>query len=307
MPTQSGRYVAAAVNFRSAFCRPRENVERIVSFIDEAVRQRPATRLAVFPECATTGLPGSAADRPGSEIAQRFVEVAELVPGYTSATLGGAARRHGLYVAAGFVERDSRRNGVIYNSSLLIGPTGDVVAVHRKVHTGGIFTPGNEIRVVHTAIGRLGLSICYDLWFPEFLRLQVLQGCQVHINLTANQPIFAIGSTYFPVVRAAESGVYVVSANRVGDDRPAGGLEYMGASSVVAPMGEVLSVAGRANEEIIYGDIDLARIDQTQAMLPTLRSRRTDLYDIVAHERAAAADGISRSPGQPANRAPMDH
>jgi predicted amidohydrolase len=81
----------------------------------------------------------------------------------------------------------------------------------------------------------------------------------------------------------------------------------MGASSVVAPMGEVLSVAGREEEEIIYGDIDLARINHTQAMLPTLRSRRTDLYDVVAHERAAAADDSSRTPGQLANRAPMDH
>ena len=275
-------FVAAAVNFGTTFLRPRENVDRMVGLIAQAAREEPRTRLIVFPECATVGLPGPGAQERGSDLRQRFVQVAERVPGPTGEAFGKAARRHGLYAATGFVEADPVLDGVIYNSSLLLGPDGEVVAVHRKVHTNGIFKAGDEIRVYATALGIVGLSICYDLWFPEFLRLQALAGCQVHINMTANQPIFGIGSTYVPIVRAAECALYIVSSNRVGDDRPDGGLAYMGASSVIAPLGEVLAMGSHDREEIVYGEIDLARIAKTRMFLPTYNSRRTDLYDVTA-------------------------
>ncbi len=273
-------FVAAAVNFGTTFLRPKENVDRIVGLIAQAAREEPRTRLVVFPECATTGLPGPGADDRDSNLRQRFLEVAERVPGPTSEALGEAARRNKVYVAVGFVEADAVLDGAIYNSSLLVGPDGEIVAVHRKVHTGGIFKAGNEIRVYPTDLGVVGLSICYDLWFPEFLRLQALAGCQVHVNLTANQPIFGIGSTHVPIVRAAECALYIVSSNRVGDDRPGGGLAYMGASSIIAPLGEVLAMASRDREEIVFGEIDLARIAKTRMFLPTYNSRRADLYAV---------------------------
>jgi predicted amidohydrolase len=278
----SPSFVAAAVNFSTAFLKPQENVGRMAVLVDQAVRDEPRTRLVVFPECATTGLPGAGAGDRGSDLRQRFLRVAERVPGLTSETLGRAARRSKVYVAAGFVEADPVLDGVIYNSSVLLGPDGEVVAVHRKVHSGGIFKDGEDIRVYSTELGIVGLSICYDLWFPEFLRLQALAGCQVHINLTANQPIFGIGSTHVPIVRAAECALYIVSSNRVGDDRSEGGMAYMGASSVIAPLGEVLAMASRDKEEIVYGEIDLGRVAKTRMFLPTYNSRRTDLYDVVS-------------------------
>lgn len=274
-------YMAAAVNFRSEFCQPRINTARIAEFVARAVERDPRTRLVAFPECATTGLPGPGSADRESQLRLRFLAAAERIPGPTSAILGETARRHKVFVAVGFVEADPVVDGVIYNSSMLLGPDGEIVATHRKVHTGGIFKAGDEIRVHDTAIGRVGLSICYDLWFPEYLRLQALAGCQVHINLTANQPIFSIGSTHIPIVRAAECALYIVSSNRVGDDRPEGGLAYMGASSIVAPLGQVLAMAGTEEEEIALGEIDLSRVAATRMFLPTYHSRRTDLYDVV--------------------------
>jgi predicted amidohydrolase len=289
-------YVAAAVNFKSTFCQPEENARRMVDWVDRAVHEEPRTRLIVFPECATTGLPGPGISARDSNLRLRFLEVAERVPGGTSEHLGEAARRHQVYIAAGFVELDDLIAGTLYNSSMLLGPDGGVAAIHRKVHTDGIFTPGDRIVVHETELGRVGLSICYDLWFPEFLRLQVLQGCQVHINLTANQPVFGIGSTHVPIVRAAENGVYVVSANRVGDERSEGGMRYMGASSVVAPLGEVLAMGDQEREELVMGEIDLDRVARTRLFLPVLQSRRTDLYEVVAAQRlgpVASADAPS--------------
>jgi deaminated glutathione amidase len=139
------------------------------------------------------------------------------------------------------------------------------------------------VEVHDTAIGKLGLSICYDLWFPEFMRIQVRNGCEVHVNMTANQPIFGIGSTHVPIVRAVENGVFVVSCNMIGDQRPDGGKAFMGGSSIISPFGEVIAAAGQVGEEIIYGEIDLRRIAKTRTLLCTIKDMRTDVYDVVYH------------------------
>ncbi len=269
----------------------------MIDFVDKAMSVEPATRLIVFPECATTGLPAAAsADASASaisedcdsELQRRFLEIADQVPGHTSERLGGVARGRNVYIATGFVEANRDNTAIIYNSSMLLGPDGEVVAIHRKVHTEWIFARGDDIGVYETAIGRIGLSICYDLWFPEFLRLQAIAGCQVHVNMTANQPAFSIGSTHFPVVRAAENSVYLISANRVGDDRPNGGLAYMGASTIVGPHGNTLAMGEREIEQIVYGRIALGG---EKASPSPIRDRRTDLYEIIASSRHSQTVG----------------
>jgi predicted amidohydrolase len=98
--------------------------------------------------------------------------------------------------------------------------------------------------------------------------------------MTANQPIFAIGSTHVPIVRAAENEIFVVSANLIGDHRPQGGRQYMGASSVISPFGEVIAIAGQEHEETILGEIDLHRILKTRALFSTIKDIRTDIYEV---------------------------
>jgi len=248
--------------------------------VEEAMSQEKDTRLIVFPETATMGLPGRPKSHNEHWKLESYLEKAESVPGPTSITLGKMAKAYGVYIATGFVEADPVLKGVIYNSSLLIAPDGEIAAVHRKVQSGGVFRSGSAVEVHDTAIGKIGLSICYDLWFPEFLRIQTRQGCEVHINMTANQPIFGIGSTHVPIVRAVESGVFIVSANLIGDHRPQGGLQYMGASSIISPFGEVIAMAGQEDEETIFGEIDLHKILKTRALISTIKDIRTDVYEV---------------------------
>lgn len=278
------KYVAAICQFASVYGDLETNLERMCQQAEEALKAEKATRLVVFPETATMGMPATPRTHDEYWKMESYVETAEEVPGPTSSALGKLAKAYGAYIAAGFVEKDPLMNGVIYNSSLLLGPDGDVVAVHRKVQSGGLYKCGSRIDVHETAIGKVGLSICYDLWFPEFMRIQVRRGCEVHINMTANQPIFAIGSTHVPIVRAVENGIFVLSSNMIGDQRQDGGRQFMGASSIVSPFGEVIAMAGQEEEETIYGEIDLQQISKTRTLISTVKDIRSDLYEVVYRE-----------------------
>ena len=283
-------YVAALCQFTPKYLDRTGNLERMCEMADAAALQEPSTRLVVFPETATVGLPATLPSHDQHWKLESYLLAADPVPGATSRALGKVAKAHKLYIASGFVEADPKLKGLIYNSSLLIGPDGEIVAVHRKVQSGGVFKEGSRIDVFDTALGRVGLSICYDLWFPEFLRIQVWNGCEVHVNMTANQPIFGIGSTHVPIVRAVESGIYVVSANLIADHRKEGGLQYMGASSVVDPFGVVVARASQDHEETIFGQIDLKKIIQARALISPLKDVRMDVY--------AATDGERKRLGQ---------
>jgi len=274
------KYVAAVCQFTPSYCDLEASLERMCHRVEEVMRQEKDTRLVVFPETATMGLPGLPKSHDQHWKLEAYLEKAESVPGPTSIALGRMAKAYDTYIATGFIEADPVLRGVIYNSSLLIGPNGEIAAVHRKVQSGGAFRCGSSIEIHDTAIGKIGLSICYDLWFPEFLRIQTLQGCEVHVNMTGNQPVFAIGSTHVPIVRAVESGIFVISANLFADHRSQGGRQYMGASSIISPFGKVIAMAGQENEETIFGEIDLCEILRARALVSPVKDIRADMYEV---------------------------
>lgn len=277
------KYMVAICQFYAKYGDLETNLERMCQQAETALKQVNDVHLIVFPETATVSLPQMPQSHDQYWKLESYVMQAETIDGPTSTALGKIAKVHQAYIATGFVEKDPNMTGVIYNSSMLIGPDGEIVATHRKVQSGGVFKSGSQVEVHDTAIGKLGMSICYDLWFPEFMRIQVRNGCEVHINMTANQPIFSIGSTHVPIVRAVESGVFVLSANLVGDDRPNGGKAHMGSSSIINPFGEVIAMAGQQEEEIIFGEIDLAQIARTRTLISTIKDIRSDVYEVIYH------------------------
>ncbi len=251
--------------------------------IEEAVQANRDVRLIVFPEAATVGLPGVPSSLDERWKLEACLAHSERMPGPTSSAIGRLAKAYGVHVATGFLEADTHVTDVVYNSAVLIGTEGEVVAVHRKVQSGGVFKPGSSVQVHDTALGKLGLSICYDQLFPEFVRIQALRGCEVHVNMTANQPLRALSSTVVPIVRAYENTIFVVSANLFADHRSKGGLRYMGGSSIVTPFGEVIARASQEREETIFGEIDLHEILRARAIVSPLKDIRTDVYQVTYH------------------------
>jgi len=200
-----------------------------------------------------------------------------------------AAKKQETYILAGSIPE--KHDGKTYNSSFFINPDGEIIGVHRKIHLFDIDVPdaisfkesqtltaGNNVTVIDTELGKIGICICYDIRFPELLRLMALEGAELIIvpgafNMTTGpahwKPLIK--------VRAVDNQVYVAAASPARDNK-ASYVAY-GHSMVADPWGKVISEAG-AGEEILYVTIDLSSIEKVRYELPLLKNRRTDIYQL---------------------------
>ena len=215
--------------------------------------------------------------------------VAEVVASGDGPTLESWTRwcrEFGLHLVGGFVER---LGDVLFNAAVLVGPDG-IIGGYRKSHLWGIdrdlYEPGDlGFPVYDTAIGRIGILICYDAWFPECMRLQALQGADV-VCMPANWVPVPTQASGVPVLAnqlcmtAAHTNlVYVAAASRVGDER---GQAFIGRSIIVDHTGAPLAgPASGTDEEVISARIDPFGSRSARRGNPfnqPLRDRRIDLY-----------------------------
>jgi predicted amidohydrolase len=192
--------------------------------------------LIVFPELITSGY----------ELGLRFTELAQRVPGPTVNLIAQRANEYGVYIVFGMVTKE-RVESVLYNSSILVGPEGELLEVYNKIHLRGeermAFREGFKLPVIETEVGSIGMMIGYDLAFPEVARSLVLDGADL-LCVSANWEAPGIDEwkTYLRA-RAYENAVFVVGANRVGEDVT---LTFGGESMIVGPRGQIF--ASLANE-----------------------------------------------------------
>ncbi|HBV98132.1 MAG: carbon-nitrogen hydrolase [Peptococcaceae bacterium BICA1-7] len=223
-------------------------------------------------------------------VAGAFPEYAEVYPGgETFRMLSTAARENKVYLVGGSVpERDGE---TVYNSSFVIGPGGDLLGRHRKVHLFDVDLPGGvkvkesstlgagrDITIVKTELCAIGVAICYDIRFPELIRLMATGGAEVIVIPAAFN--MTTGPAHWDMLhrcRAVDNQLYVIAASPARDAR-APYVAY-GHSMMVDPWGEIVARAGE-EEEIILGDIDPGKIERVRRELPLLRHRRTDLYKL---------------------------
>ncbi len=217
----------------------KSNVDKCVSFVERCVEATGA-ELVVLPESASTGF------TPGVEPEELWGLVDE-VPGSVTAPIQEVAARLGVHVVFGTYERGPAPDSV-YNAAALIGPRGDVLATYRKTHLfcgegrdgGGWVTPGDGAVVVRTALGSIGLMICFDGDYPELARVTAIRGAEVICRPSAllrSADIWELTNR----ARAYDNHVFVVGANATGAD-PAGVL-YFGNSMIVTPIAEVVALA----------------------------------------------------------------
>jgi len=226
-------------------------------------------------------------------------DLAEPVPGPSTEALGRAAQRAGAVVIAPLFER--RAAGLYHNSAAVIDADGRLIGVYRKMHIPDdpayyekfYFTPGDlGFRAFDTRVGRIGTLVCWDQWYPEGARLTALQGANVLFYPTAigwhPAEKDSHGKEQLDAWRtiqrshAIANGCYVAAVNRVGRERPQGaatdGLEFWGSSFVADPFGTVVAEAPTDRETIVFGEVDLARIEEVRRGWPFLRDRRIDAY-----------------------------
>jgi predicted amidohydrolase len=219
---------------------------------------------------------------------KRHAEVAEPIPGETSELLGRLASRYRFWLVAGSYLEAVEGTERFYNTSLALSPDGEIVARYRKLHLFDIevdgktyqesatVAPGAETVVTQLGRATVGLSICYDLRFPELYRRLAAQGARL-VTVPAAFTM-ETGKDHWEVLlraRAIENQVYVLAAAQCGPHPPTN--VCYGNAMVVDPWGVVLARAGY-REGVVVADLDFGEQERVRQSLPALRHRREDLF-----------------------------
>jgi len=255
------------------------NVERALALLEDAIA-RGATYIQL-PEYF---------NYYGS--ASRYEQVAELIPGPLTRRLGELALAHRVTIHVGSMLERSRDATQFFNTSVVIGRDGEVRATYRKVHLFDIEVPGEVSYRESRAIGAgrelvtveleeftLGLSICFDVRFPELYRTLALRGATVLAIPSAFNA--RTGRAHWEVLvraRAIENLCFVIAAAQAGTT--AQGLASYGHAMIVDPWGEVLATSDAAGEDVVVASIDLGEVARRRAQIATLELRRPDLYGL---------------------------
>lgn len=215
---------------------------------------------------------------------------AQDIPGPTTRRLAELARAHHIYLHAGSMLERSTQAGKSYNTSVLVGPDGTLLAVYRKVHLFDIDVPGEvaERESDTIASGRrlvlaplptltIGLSVCFDLRFPEMYRALAAAGADVFTLPAAfTVPTGRVHWETLVRARAIENHAFVIAAGQAGTT-PEGVASY-GHSLIVGPWGEVLAAAQTDGEEVLVTEIDLSDVTRRRRQIPVHAMRRPDVY-----------------------------
>lgn len=268
------------------------NIDKWLGYLDRAADA--GAQLVVFPELALSGY----------ACGDRFFEMAEPVPGPSTGRLAAEARKRGLHLIWGMPERGLP--GVVYNAAVLVGPDG-LIGVWRKHTLPGhatdqaesgafpdrrFFRAGARSPVFDTAIGRIGMMVCYDIFFPEIARLLTLQGADLLVGISGSpsfeRPIFE------PLVqaRAMENTVWFAYCNLAGSEAD---IDYWGGSRLIGPGDVATKVPGApvvcqapyGDEALVCGTVDYAQTQRFRPLFPVLRDLRADMYKQLADATTA--------------------
>lgn len=224
-------------------------------------------------------------------------DLAEPIPGPSTERLGKLAKQHGVVLVSSLFER--RAAGLHHNTAVVFEKDGSTLGKYRKMHIPDdpgfyekfYFTPGDlGFKPIDTSVGRLGVLVCWDQWYPEAARLMALAGAELLLYPTAigwdpddaqdekNRQRDAWILSHRG--HAVANGLPVLSCNRVGHEASpldASGIQFWGNSHVLGPQGEFVAEAG-GEPEILSAEIDLARSEHVRRIWPFLRDRRIDAY-----------------------------
>ena len=248
-----------------------ENLRRFEQATLKAKQQ--GADLVVFPELSLTGY----------VVRDQIYELAETVPGPAIQRMENLAKNTGLHIIFGMPELSEKARATIYNTAVFIGPDG-LIGKYRKMYlpTHSVFEEkrhfrsGNQIAVFDTPLGKIGLCICYDIFFPEVARMVRLQGAELIVCISASP---AVRRSYFEILtaaRAIENTAFLAYVNLVGVED---GLQFWGGSRLVSPTGDLLAKAKYDEEDFVLCDVRYSDLRSAEAFIPTLRDLRPELFD----------------------------
>jgi len=229
--------------------------------------------LVIFPELSVTGY----------TVRDQLYELAEPVPGPSTQAMVNVAKKTRTHIIFGLPELSEKTQATLYNASVLVGPKGFIgkyrkmyLPTHSVFEEKRYFRPGYEAATFATELGKIGLIICYDLFFPEVTRLTRLQGAQLIVCISASPAVRRAFFETLTVARAIENTAFLAYVNLVGIED---GLQFWGGSRLVGPQGRIIAKAEYDKEDLIIADIDYADLRPVETFVPALRDLRPELFD----------------------------
>lgn len=247
------------------------NLRKIELAASKAVKQE--ADLLILPELSLTGY----------VVRDQIYELAEKIPGPSTKAIERIASETGLHIVFGMPELSEKTQATLHNSAVLVGPKGFIgkyrkmyLPTHSVFEEKRYFRPGYQAAVFDTNLGKIGLIICYDIYFPEVTRLARLEGAQLIVCISASP---AVRRAFFEILtsaRAIENAAFLAFVNLVGVED---GLQFWGGSRLVGPNGKALVQARYDEEDFVTGEVDHADSRSFEAFVPTLKDLRPELFD----------------------------
>lgn len=248
-----------------------ENIAKIEKLTKKAKQQE--ADIAIFPEMTLTGY----------VILDQVYELAETIPGPSTEKIQALAKDTGMHIIFGMPELSKKTKATIYNTAVMVGPKG-FIGTYRKMYlpTHSVFEekryfrPGYQPATFQTDLGNIGLTICYDVFFPEVFRLTRLKGAQLIVCISASP---AVRRSYFEILtaaRALENTAYLAYVNLAGVED---GLQFWGGSRLVSPTGDIVALAKHDEEDFLTCEVDYSDLRTAETFIPALRDLRPELFD----------------------------
>ena len=257
----------AIVSMRPKIADKKANIEKMKNFI-----QREKADLYVFGEITLTGY----------KCKDELRELAEPIDGPSIKEMMKIAEEKNSYIIFGMPLEDENIKGLIYNSAVLLHPNGKI-DVYKKWFLPNFgpfeekifFDEGHKLEVFKTEFGRIGILICYDIYFPEIAKAYALQGADIMVCLSASPSVTRIYFEKIIPARAIENTAYFIYTNIVGSQED---LIFWGGSQIYDPLGTLITKAPYFEESIIKTNLDLDILRIARAQRPVLRDIRPEIY-----------------------------
>jgi predicted amidohydrolase len=266
-----GKIKLALAQISSKRENKKENLQKIEEITKKAREEK--ADLVVFPELSLTGY----------VVHDQIYELAETIPGPSTQRVEELAEETGSHIIFGMPELSERSEATIFNTAVFVGPKG-IIGKYRKMYlpTHSVFEekryfrPGYQTAAFNTALGNIGLCICYDVFFPEVFRLTRLEGAELIVCISASP---AVRRGYFEILtaaRALENTAFLAYVNLTGVED---GLQFWGGSRLVGPTGDLRAKAKYDEEDLVVCEVDYSDIRPAETFIPTLRDLRPELFD----------------------------
>lgn len=253
----------AAVQLDCTCADIEKNTQKIIDYIGEA--KALGADMVLFPEIANTGY-----------VLSNIKNLSYSLDDENFKRIALAAKKEQIHVICGVSERDDT---LLYNTLAVMDKEGTLVQTYRKTHLFHgeevYYTPGDTLTTVEIEGVKVGLSICFDLRFPELYRYQALHGVELFVNANAWPHKRGIHWEVLSQARAIENQAYYVGASHVGKVE---GVEFHGNSMIISPKGEFLARANATRETLLIADIDIEALRHYRKQFKVLELHRSELY-----------------------------